>query len=220
MRRGLREFGDLPAPVSAVLFGEQILGGDAHVGGVGDVLKPVGICLLHGLELTVPRELAIAVVEVKSLKDVQCHQRNQPLAAGRNFPDVIAAVVQLDWLDPFGRVACEVVAAQVTAGGLGKARDSLGQRASVEAFATRRGQLFKGMGLIGVAEQLACCGGFAVCQKGVEPGRQFGLAIGFVVPFRLLPLMRHDRRNRESIASELDCGLEEFTKRKFAEALR
>ena len=57
------------------------------------------------------------------------------MAVRGHFPYVIAAIIDMNGLLPFRIIICQILLGQITAGGITKLHDLLGQFTAVKAFA-------------------------------------------------------------------------------------
>ncbi|OLS60117.1 hypothetical protein PSEMO_50190 [Pseudomonas putida] len=73
MQRRLRHLPDLPPPPRRIFITEQIRHRHPHMLRIGDVVQPIAIRQLHRLQLPVPGQLTVPVIEVKPFQDLQRH---------------------------------------------------------------------------------------------------------------------------------------------------
>ena len=64
--------------------------------------------------------------EVKALEDIQGHQGSDAMAVRRHFPHIVATIVDVNWLLPFGMVVRKVLQCYVTTGSIAKLHDFCG----------------------------------------------------------------------------------------------
>ena len=129
-----------------------------------------------------------------AFENVQNLERGDPLAVGRQFPDVVAAIIGRNWLDPVGRVILEVLHAEIAAVRLAEGDDLLGDRAAVIGIAAAVGDHAQAVRQVRVAEDLAHLRGPAV---GIIRGGRFGI-VGRDA-FARLPIAGDDLADRKTL---------------------
>lgn len=195
-----------PARV-AVTVAQQVSHGHAHVIWIGDVVQAVAVRQLHGLQLPVPGQLTVAMIEREALQYLQGHQGDQALAAGRDLPDVVAAITDADGVDPLRTKTRQVFSPQIAAGCAGVGVESLCQCAAIKALAFSRCQLFQGARLSRVAKQLPGLRRATVDEERLKPAVHHGIAVGTELLERDLPLVSNHRRQRKPVAGQADRRL-------------
>ena len=218
--RRLRLFANLRTAAGAIAVTQQIGHGHAHVQRIGDVVQAIAVGQLHRFQLAVPGLLAVTVVEVEAFKNFQRHQRHQPLPARRDFPDIHAAIIDVDGLDPLRAVMLKIRGAQIAARCPRMPIQAICQIAAIQTLATREGQFLEGSRLRRVTENLSGPGRATVNQERVEPGLQPFIAMGTELIQRDLPLMGNHRRQRKTVSGQTDRRLQQIGERQHTKTLR
>ena len=158
---------DQLAPARGVRLRDQLGDGDPGEIGVGVVFGPVLVGELLGLDHQVERlgRLRPHRLEVVRLQEVEDLQDRDPLAVGRQFPDVVAPIIRRDGLDPGAGVVLEVLAVKQAADRLRVVDDRVGHLALVEGVAAVADDRPERPGQPGVAEDLADLRGLAAGRK-------------------------------------------------------
>ena len=94
-----------------VFGGEQTRDGNVLDLWIGDVLVQISKPQLHRFNQAVQGRFAIVShrLEVKTLNDVQREQGSDALSVGRNFVDIVAAIVRRNRLHPIRGVVSEIL---------------------------------------------------------------------------------------------------------------
>ena len=153
--------------------------------------------------------------DVVPLHQVQDHQGEDAGAVRRHLPDVVAAVVRADRLDPDRCVVLEVGRREVAAVRLAEGDDAAGDAAAVERVAAVLGQRLVGGGEPRVPEHVARDGRPSAGQVGggrVRPFQQRGR--------RGVPLAGDDVAHREPAARIADGRRQHVGQRQRAEAVQ
>ena len=195
---------------------EHLRGGHRHRRGFSHVAVDVGKGQFHGLDLQVLGVDAVGALgaQVEPAQHAERHQRGNALAAGADFVHGVAAIADLDRLDPLGLVARQVAGAQRTPLGDDEAFDGLRDLALVEGRAVGGANAAQRARRGRKAEQLAHVRRPAPRQKGVGKAglrRQLGRRQG--------PLALHHHRHSKTPLGDLDRGRQRVGQRQAAEAL-
>ena len=173
---------------------------------VGNVSQAIGKGQLDGLDLTMVRQQRVALLKIKTLKNVERNQRHETVPVGRNLPDVVATVVHADGLAPVHLVGGQVVQRQLATRGLHAGGDLIGQRATVKTGSAGLGNVLQRVSMACRAPHLAGLRG-TLRGKGVKPGFEVrGLELFAKQPSGLLPGIGHHGRNRKSVARQFHCS--------------
>ena len=135
------------------------------------------------------------------------------MAVRRHFPHIVATIVDVNGLLPFGMVVRKVLQCYVTTGSIAKLHNFLCQLAPVQAFAIAISQKAQGFGVVRQVHQLARFRNVPARCKGVEPmlhGRVILVGQEFVVA--CLQKASHDGRNRKAILRVVDSRLKKLGK--------
>ena len=120
---------------------EQLVGRDLHRGGVGDVTIHVRKGELHRLDLQMHRARAVDKLgaDVELFENADRDKRGEPLAVGRQFAKVMAAIGGAQGSDPKRLVVAQIRERQRAARLARERRDPLGDFALIKrlAFALR-----------------------------------------------------------------------------------
>ena len=152
--------------------GRQLVG--VGIRDVGVAVRPDQLLRL-GVEVDGLGGVVSECGDVVALHDVQDHQGEDAGAVRRDLPDVVAAVVRADRLDPGRRVVLEVGLGEVAAVGLAEGDDPAGDVALVERVPASLRDRLVGGGEPRVPEHLPDARRAAVRQVGggrVGPLRQ------------------------------------------------
>ena len=160
---------DQLGPLCGILLRDQLRDRQLAERRIGVELGPIGKGQLLGLDEQVkPLGTAGAhPADIVRLDQVEHLQGGDALAVGRQFPDVVAAVVGRDRLDPFGRVIGQVLERHVAAVRLGIVDDLPGDLAAVERRRAVLGDRAIARRQVGIAEDLAFGRRMAVDQIGL-----------------------------------------------------
>ena len=187
------------------IFGEVRIGVVARAIFVGEAL---------GFDLRVKRcgGLEAHAAEIEIFGDVEKLQRGEALRVGGHGVDVDAAIVGDERIEPFGVLFAEVGAGEPAADALEVGFDGLRDGAVVVSVAAAFGDHFVGAREIGIAEDVAFVGGFAVGRPGVHRvGGFFDAGIGAREGGEIaLDVVADDLRNGDAGFGEMNGGLEEF----------
>ena len=83
---------------------QQIFHPGVHEPGIGHIVLGIGKGQFHGFDLFVPAVHRLPLFQLESLHDVQGHQSSDPVAIGRNLPDIIASVIHMERFHPLGLI--------------------------------------------------------------------------------------------------------------------
>ena len=147
--------------LDAVFLGDQFGGGQFAEVGVGVESGPVGKRQFLGLdeEVNVFTGIVPQRLDVVVLQHVEHLQGRDTLPVGRQFPDVVAAVVCRDGIDPVTVVVNEVLGREIATVGRAEVDDPFGDLPGVKGVATVLGDLAVAPAQVGILEDLADPGG-------------------------------------------------------------
>ncbi len=206
-----------------VLFRQQALQGQVGVIRVGvitgDILERQPLGLDHVVEhlRRIPRPLG----QVHLLQDVEHLQGGKTLAVGRQFIQLVAAIVHLGRLHPLAPVGGQVPVGHVGADALEIVVHAPRQLALVKGLAAAASDGFKSRPQVRVAEYLPGRRGAAIREPGgVDIGQQVAarqsLLEGQLVA---LQVIGDDRRYRKALARILDSRRQQLRHGQLAKTL-
>ncbi len=149
--------GDQRAALVGILFAQQRLDRGRGEVGIRVKARPVfkGETLGFDLHMQRVRAHIAHAGEIIVFQDLKHLQGGDALALGRQFPDVIAAIIDADRLDPFRAVIGEILIADPAADALHIGVDGARDLTFVKRVAPALGDLLQGVRQIGIAENLA-----------------------------------------------------------------
>ena len=153
-------------------------------------------------------------LQVVRLQQVEHLEHRDPLPVRRQLPDIIAAIVRRDRLDPLAPVRGQVVGIEQAADPPGIGRDLLGDRPAIEGLAPPRGQQPQRARQAGIAEDLPLRRRLAARQEAGRRGRHLGQLAGGGLPVR-----RDDLADRETFLGIRDRRRQQLGQRLRAEPL-